>query len=191
MRLLRVRLMRAEDIDERADLYLDARVQSNLTHAGSTLTREQVRSAHLGWLQHDWHERLMYRVSTESDQLVGFTWLTDIDWLSRSCELSIMLVPAHRSRLGMLALITMYRYLYDTLNMHVVVNQVLSGNEMLLSEGRRESLTQVVCPDHVYTVGKLRTAYVWGQTRSDHEALMAHGAERAARISARVRERQG
>lgn len=186
MKRLRVRLMRAEDIDDRVALYLDERVQSNLSHAGTLVGREQLRAAHLDWLESDWHERLMYRVSTEGDELVGFTWLTEIDWISQRCELSIMLMPRYRQQLGLLALISMYDYLYETLNMHVVLNQVLSVNEMLLSPQLRRSRAQVISPDHVYTLGELRTSYLWGQCRAEHQAVGSGHAQRGARVRRRI-----
>jgi hypothetical protein len=189
MKALRVRLMRAADIDERVALYFDERVQSNITHAGALLTAEQVRAAHERWLETGWDDRLMYRVGDDAGDLVGFTWLTGLDWLAQTAELSIMLVPRHRQRLGLLALISMYDHLYDTLNLRVVLNQVLSANQMLLSAQNRRSRAQVVSPDHVYTVGELRTAYLWGQTRADHEDYAARAAQRNTRVREALAER--
>jgi hypothetical protein len=181
-----IRLIGPEDIDERMALYADPDVQTNLGHLGALLPREQARRVHEDWIGAEDPERLIYRVATPSDKLVGFTWLDHIDWVNETCELSIAVVPAFRQRYGLLVLIQMYEYLYSTLNMRAVVNQILSVNEMLLGAHQRDGRAQVICPDDSYTAGEIRTAYLWSQTSEENDAYTTRKLERGARIRRRI-----
>ncbi|SDW50420.1 Protein N-acetyltransferase, RimJ/RimL family [Amycolatopsis xylanica] len=186
MRSLRIRLMRHEDIDDRVRLYTDGTVQRNTTHDAALIPAARLRAMHREWLDERWHERRMYRVSTGQDDLVGFTALYDIDWRSRTCHMGIMLVPRYQRRLGLLAAFSMYDYVYDVLNLRVVLHEVMSGVEMMFTGDQVRSLAQATSPDHCYTVGEHRTCYWWSQTKADHEAVRRRNAERGARVRRRL-----
>ena len=181
-----IRLMTEEDIDERVALLTDAKVQRNLLHTGALVPATELRAKHSGWIEAEEPQRLMYRVGTQAGDLIGFTWLTSIDWTSQSCELSIALIPERRGRYGMLTLIHMYEYLYATLNMRVVTNQILSANTMLVRAETRAQRAQVVSPDDSYTTGGFRTSYRWTQTRRDNDAFILCRVERGTRIRERI-----
>ncbi len=181
-----IRLLREEDIAERVAIYSDPRVRSNLAHTGALVPPDEMTLAHQEWLAGTADERLMYRLSLPSGELVGFTWLTELDWVEQTCELSIAILPDYRSRMGLLALLAMYDHLHNTLNMQVVVNQVLSVNEMLLRPEVRADRAQVVSPDDCFTAGALRTNYRWTQDRAEHERFTRRAVQRRERIRNRL-----
>nr|WP_042193675.1 GNAT family N-acetyltransferase [Kibdelosporangium sp. MJ126-NF4]CEL20841.1 hypothetical protein [Kibdelosporangium sp. MJ126-NF4]CTQ98354.1 hypothetical protein [Kibdelosporangium sp. MJ126-NF4] len=186
MKPLRIRLMRHEDIDDWIRLYADEAVQRNNSHDAALIPAEDLRAMNEQWLDSQWHERLMYRVDTGKGELVGFTRLSLIDWRSQTCDMGIMLLPRHRRRLGLLAAFAMYDYIYDTLNLRVVLHQVMSGVEMMLAGDRVRSLAQATSPDHCYVTGEFRTCYWWAQTKADHEAVRQRNTERGARVRQRL-----
>lgn len=183
---LRIELLREEHIAERVAIYSDTRVRSNLAHTGALIPPDEMTEAHREWLGGEGEERLMYRLSTPSGELVGFTWLTEIDWVNQTCELSITVLPDFRRRMGLLALLAMYDFLHNTLNMQVIVNQVLSVNEMLLRPEVRADRAQVVSPDDCFTSGALRTNYRWTQDRAEHERFTRRAIQRRERIRDRL-----
>lgn len=183
---LRIRLLRREDIAERVAIYSDPRVRNNLAHDGALITRDAMVKAHEEWLDSGFDERLMYRISLSSDEVIGFIWLTELDWTNQTCELSIAILPAFRGRFGLFALIQMYDLVHNTLNMEVVVNQVLSVNEMLIRPEVRASRAQIVSPDDCFTSGALRTNYRWTQDRSEHQHFTRRAIERRERIKQKL-----
>jgi hypothetical protein len=183
---LRICLLRREHIAERVAIYSDPRVMSNLAHTGVMTPPDVMTRAHEDWLDEGFDERLMYRVSLPTDELIGFTWLTELDWVNQTCELSIAILPEHRGRWGLFVLLQMYDFLHNSLNMEVVVNQVLSVNEMLLRPEVRAGRAEVVSPDDCFTAGSLRTNYRWTQDRTEHENFTLRAIERRERIKAKI-----
>jgi UDP-4-amino-4,6-dideoxy-N-acetyl-beta-L-altrosamine N-acetyltransferase len=67
----------------------------------------------------------------ESGHIVGAIYLLDIDWVSRSGELSIWIGnPAHRNKgAGRDAMAALLRHAFQDMNLHRVWLRVLSGND--------------------------------------------------------------
>lgn len=186
MKSLRIRPMRTSDIDEWMALYTEEQVQRNINHDGALAGPERLRATVIGWLESGWPDRLFYRIGTARDDLVGFARLSRLDWLSGRCDLTVMVAPRHRNRLGLLAHLSIYEFVYDTLNVRVIVHEVLSGNEMMRTEAHYRALAQAVTPDHCFTVGERRTCYWWAETRADRAAFFTRNAERGARVRQRL-----
>ncbi|MCE7003209.1 GNAT family N-acetyltransferase [Kibdelosporangium philippinense] len=183
MKRLKIRPMRDSDIEEWVAIYLDERVQSNINHEGVLAAPDELRARVREWLASD---RLFFRIGTGGGDLVGFARLSKLDWISQRCDLTVMVDPRHRSRLGLLAHIAMYDHIYDSLNLRVVVHEVLSGNTMMRTEEYYRSRAHAITPDHCFTVGVQRTCYWWVETRAEHHAILAETAERGARVRRRV-----
>ena len=185
MKPLRVRPMRDADVDEWLAMYVDEDVQTNINHQGGVTAPDELRAQVRVWLTGR-SGRLYFRIGTGGGDLVGFAWLTKLDWISQRCGLTVMVAPRHRNRLGLLAHIAMYNHIYDMLNLRVVVHEVLSGNEMMRSEEHYRSRAQAISPDHCFTVGVRRTCYWWAETRADHHAILARTAARGAKVRQRL-----
>jgi hypothetical protein len=187
MRRLTVRHLDHDDIDDRVELLMEAAFSTNIAHIGALTTRAELRRFHERAIEEQYESKIFFVVATLAGMKIGYTWISNIDWRHRVCELSIALLPEFRRAYGLLALIEMYDYLYDEMNFETVVNQILVGNEMLMSDGAAERTRQVHCRRDSFTEGMLRDSRYWSQTRAEHRAYAARAMERTERVRARIR----
>jgi hypothetical protein len=185
MRRLLIRHFDVEDIDARTDLMMEAAFTRNLAHVGTLTPRRQLVDAQRRTIENDYESKIIFVVTTTSGTTLGYTWITSIDWLHRTCELSIALLPEFRRAYGLMALIEMYDFLYDEMNFETVINQILVGNDMLMSDEAAGRTRQVHCRNDSFTHGEFRDSRYWSQTREEHRAH----ARRARLRNARIRER--
>jgi Acetyltransferase (GNAT) domain len=185
MRRLLIRHFEHSDIESRAELLAERDFTRNLANLGVLTSRDELRRAQARTIEEEYESKIIFVVTTPAEAIVGYTWITNIDWLNRTCELSIALLPRFRRSYGLLALIEMYDYLYDEMNFETVINQVLVGNEMLMSDGAAERTRQVYCDNDSFTDGAFRDSRYWTQSRQEHRAF----AQRARERNARIRER--
>lgn len=190
MSRLVIRHFEPADVDARTALLTDREFTRNLRQVGIVTPRDELRAAQLATIEQEYESKIIFVVATTSGQTIGFTWITDIDWLNRTCELSIALLPEFRRAYGLLALIETYDFLYREMNFATVVNQVLVGNEMLLSGEAAEHARQVYCRHDSFIAGELRDSRYWSQTRAQHEGFIRRTQERNARIRARLGHRR-
>lgn len=187
MSRLVIRHFEPGDIDARTTLLMDRDFTRNFVQVGIVTPRDELRAAQLATIEEEFESKIIFVVGTPSGQTIGFTWITDIDWLNRTCELSIaLLAEFRRAGYGLLALIETYDFLYREMNFAAVVNQVLAGNEMLLSGEAAEHARQVYCRHDSFTAGELRDSRYWSQTREQHEAFIGRTQERNTRIRERL-----
>jgi len=185
MKRLVIRHYDHDDIDTRVDLMTEAAFQRNLLHTAAITPRDELRAADRRTIENDYETKIRYVVETSSGTTIGYAWISDIDWVGRSCELSIALLPRHRRGYGLAALIELYDHLYDNMNFETVVNQILIGNDMLMSDAAARLASHVECRRDSFTDGAFRDTRYWSQTRAEHRAFE----ERTARRNARIRER--
>lgn len=159
------------DIPERITLLYDVAVRNNLNAITLAHSAEELTAAHRRALAAEHQTKRFFKLSLGDGGLIGYCWITEIDWVNQTCELSIAILPGFRVGYGFIGLLRMYDYLYDTLNVRVVVNQILDGNEMLRSRTSIAPLVQVESPLDSLTCGALRTAYYWTQNRDEHAEL--------------------
>lgn len=159
-----------ENIEDRISLLYEYHVQKNLNHLSMMLDKDQIRKVHEDSIENKQDEKRYYVITTNENKTIGYCWISGIDWISRTCELSISIIPEYRVGYGMLALVKMYNYLYYQLNMRTVLNQILEGNELLRSRVSLNGLAFKIKQDS-FTDGVLRDAYIWSQTREEHEEL--------------------
>jgi RimJ/RimL family protein N-acetyltransferase len=175
-----------DDVDARVDLMTDSAFQRNLVHVAAVTPREELRAVQRRTIEEEYETKIIFVVATPSGTTIGYAWITGIDWVSRSCELSIALLPRYRRAYGLLALIHLYDFLYDDMNFETVVNQILVGNEMLMSAAAAQRTRQVECKRDSFTQGEFRDSQYWAQTREEHRAFEQRTAERNARIRERT-----
>jgi hypothetical protein len=187
MRRLLIRHFDHADVPARTELMMEGAFTRNLAHVGALTPRRQLEAAQERTIEEEYDSKIIFVVTTVSGTTIGYTWITGIDWLHRSCELSIALLPEFRRSYGLLALIVMYDYLYDEMNFETVVNQILVGNDMLMSDEAAGRARQVHCRRDSYTHGEFRDARYWAQTRAEHHAFAQRTQERNDRIRARIR----
>lgn len=159
-----------EDIEERILLLFDYHVQKNLNHTSMLLNKDEIRKSHIDTINHGQEFKRYYVIKTSNQNIIGYCWITSVDWVEQTCELSISILPDFRIGYGMLALLEMYNYLYKYLNMRTIINQVLEGNQLLRSE---DSLNKKSIKSRYdsFTFGKYRSAFTWTQTLEQHIEL--------------------
>ncbi|GIP63153.1 GNAT family N-acetyltransferase [Virgibacillus pantothenticus] len=162
--------MEKGDIDERISLLFDYHVQKNINHSSVLMSKNEIRESHFNTINDGQEFKRYYVIRTLNQALVGYCWITSIDWIEQTCELSISILPEFRVGYGLLALLEMYDYLYKSLNIRAVINQILEGNKLLRSErSLRNSAIKSVYDS--FTFGKYRSAFIWTQTLEQHREL--------------------
>lgn len=187
MPFVTLRHFTAEDIPIRTSLLRDERFQANLTDfavvaADDALVVNQNSTIEL---QHD--SKRIFTLCGPRDQVLGFAWITSIDWRSQCCELSFGVLPRFRGAYGAAAVAAAHSYLRSELNMRVVINQVLEHNTMLLSAENLAAARRVRCAYDSYTVGQWRSACYWSETESDAAAQGDQVADRRRAVAERIR----
>jgi hypothetical protein len=119
--------------------------------------------------------------------VLGYAWITSIDWRSQCCELSFGILPRYRGAFGAAAVAAAHAYIRAELNMRVTINQVLEHNTMLVSAQSLAERRQVRCEYDSYTVGEWRTACYWTETEQDLARDLDRMAERRREIADRIR----
>jgi hypothetical protein len=187
-----IRHFTAADVPIRSALLRDADFQANLTDYAVLADDDALAAGQLRTIEQDQEIKRIFTACRGDGQVIGFLWITSIDWRSQSCELSFALLPRFRGGFGPPVIDTARAYLHDELNMKVVVDQVLEHNAMLHSRTDLAARRKVRCAYDSYTVGEWRTACYWTQTEEEFRAgreLEALGrAARSARIRATLRE---
>jgi GNAT acetyltransferase-like protein len=188
MPIVTVRHFTDEDVPLRTELLREARFTANLTDfavgsADDGLTARQRRT-----IAEEQRTKQIFTVCGARGRVMGFAWITSIDWRAQRCELSFGVLPRDRG-LGALAVYAVHKHLRDELNMRVVVNQVLTHNTMFLSAEALEAQHQVRCERDSYTVGEWRTACYWTLSDEDIRAHRASEGERRRELAERIRAR--
>jgi hypothetical protein len=186
MKRLLLRHYDHDDVEERIALMTEAAFQRNLAHSPALTSHEELCAREHRTIDEQYETRIVYVVTTRSGVTIGYAWISSIDWISRCCELSIALLPRYRRGYGLAALIELYDHLYDNMNFETVVNQVLAGNDMLLSDDAARAVRHVHCRRDSYNDGEFRDALYWSQTGDEHRAFAERTRERHARIRARI-----
>jgi RimJ/RimL family protein N-acetyltransferase len=182
MRRLTIRHFDHQDVDARVQLMTDRDFQRNLVDFAAVTSPEALREAQRRTIDEEYETKIVFVLETPAGSTVGYTWITSIDWVSHTCELSIALLPRYRRAYGLVALIRMYDYLYGEMNFDTVVNQVLADNEMLLSAQAADRRAQVRARQDSFTVGRFCDSLYWTQTRAEHYAFAQQAVERNARV---------
>ncbi|MER5439014.1 GNAT family N-acetyltransferase [Streptomyces sp. NPDC002790] len=192
---LTIRHFTEADIPVRGELLRDPEFQANLTDFAMATADDALAEWHRRTI-HEEHDTKRIFTVCRGDEVIGFWWMTSIDWPSRRCELSFALLPRFRGAFGTLLVQAAQRYLHLELNMEVIVDQVLEHNVMLHSSSRLDELHRLRRRFDQYTAGRWCTACYWTRTAADFEAdrteIDRRRSERAARIRSALQDsRQG
>ena len=188
MPIVTVRHFTEEDVPLRTELLRETHFTANLTDfaVGSDddgLTARQHRT-----ITEEQRTKRIFTVCGPHGRVMGFAWITSIDWRAQRCELSFGVLPRDRG-LGAFAVYAVHKHLRDELNMRVIVNQVLTHNTMFLSAEALEAQHQVRCERDSYTVGQWRTACYWTLSDEDIRRHQESAGERRRVLAERIRER--
>lgn len=187
MRAVTVRHFTEDDVPLRVALLRDGRFQANLNDRAVVTGDDELTAAQLATLRDGQDDERVYTACGRDGQPIGFLWITTIDWRSRTCELSIAMLPRYRlSSYGPVALRVIQEHLHDELGMRVIVNQVLAHNTMLHSATALAANRTVECAHDSWTVGEWRTACYWSQTAEAFHAGVAEWERRRATTAARI-----
>ncbi|MEC5425422.1 GNAT family N-acetyltransferase [Virgibacillus sp. C22-A2] len=157
-----------EDIDGRISLLYEFHVQQNLNHLSMTVDKSKLKDFYSDAVIEQQDNKRYYVIKTKSQKIIGYCWISDIDWINQSCELSISILPKYRIGFGFLAMVEMYNYLYNQLNMKSVINQILEGNNLLLKSAPKNALKRRM---DSFTFGEYRASYLWNQTKEQYLEL--------------------
>ncbi len=177
-----------DDIEVRSSLQRDHLFQTNIDDAASTSQDDELAARQQRTIDEEHETKRIFTVRRGKGEIIGFCWITSIDWRSQCCEVSLALLPRFRHAMGALLSDAVFRYLYDELNFKVLVNQVMAHNSMLLSEDRIAELHQVRRPYDQFTAGRWNTACYWTvtreQSRMEQRGLARRRADNAVRVNA-------
>ncbi|HVK23842.1 MAG TPA: GNAT family N-acetyltransferase [Actinokineospora sp.] len=187
MPLVTIRHFTEADIPIRSELLRESRFQANLTDFAVS-TGDDALTANQRKTIHSEHAvKRMFTMCGAKGAVIGFSWITSIDWRAQVCELSFGVLPHYRGGLGVVAVGAAHAYIRSELNMRVVINQVLDHNTMLASAEHLATNQRVSCAFDSYTVGEWRKALYWTTTEDDEREQRTQAADRRAAIADRIR----
>jgi hypothetical protein len=181
-----VRHFTEDDIPLRTELLREARFTANLTDFAVGAEDDGLVAGQRRTIESEHRTKRIFTVCGPQDRVLGFAWITSIDWRAQRCELSFGVLPRDRG-LGAVAVYAVHEHLRSELNMRVVINQVLTHNTMFLSAESLAQQHQVHCEHDSYTVGEWRTARFWTLTDDDIRAVRVTEQERRRKLADRVR----
>jgi hypothetical protein len=187
MSIVTVRHLTEADIPERAALMRESRFAANLSDYGIAAADEDLVGILHRAITTDHDVKRHFALCGPSGQVVGFAWITAIDWRSQCCELSFGMLPRFRGAFGAPAVAAAHTFIRTELNMRVVVNQVLEHNTMLLSADTLAAEQRVRCDYDSYTVGQWRTACYWSENEEQALAKRDQAQRRRAALAERIR----
>lgn len=187
MSFVTLRHFTANDIPTRTELLREERFQANLTDFAVIATDDSLVANQSATINSQQHTKRIFTLCGPQDQVLGFAWITSIDWRSQCCELSFGVLPRFRGAYGAAAVAAAHRYLRAELNMRVVINQVLEHNTMLLSAENLSVAYRVRCAYDSYTVGAWRSACYWSETDTDVLAQVDQMADRRRAVADGIR----
>jgi RimJ/RimL family protein N-acetyltransferase len=184
-----VRNFTEADIPVRTALLRESHFQANLSDfavaADDASLEVKVRAT-----MESYHDRRIFTMCAPGGDIIGFSWITSIDWRNQTCELSFGVLPRYRGGLGALAVEAAHTYLREELNMRAIVNQVLEHNTMLQSAEMLAASKQVRCDFDSFTVGRWRATCYWSLTEEDAKARLDERQKRRRELADRIRTRK-
>lgn len=183
---IQIRHFSHEDIPIRSALLRDDAFQANLTDFAVLTEDAALASWQSRTIAEEQDVKRIFTACRGNGEVIGFLWITSVDWRSQCCELSFAILPRFRGGFGPPTIDAARAYLYDELNMRVVIDQVLEHNTMLHSEGDLDQRSRVRCRYDSYTVGEWRTARYWTQRRQDYRVRVAADGRKRAETRERI-----
>ncbi|WP_103500988.1 MULTISPECIES: GNAT family N-acetyltransferase [Streptomyces] len=187
MPLVTLRHFTEDDIPVRTALLREARFQANLNDLGVVTSDEALVARQRKAIAEEHDVKRHFTLCGPGGAIVGFAWISSIDWRSQCCELSFGVLPRFRGAFGAAAVAAAHAHIRAELNMRVVVNQVLEHNTMLVSAGELAERRAVRCPWDSYTVGEWRTACYWTDSEDDVRRRQSSIDRRRREIADRIR----
>jgi hypothetical protein len=187
MPIMTVRHFTEADIPVRTELLREPHFQANLTDFAVSEPDDGLTAWQLRTITEEHATKRIFTICGPRGDVVGFAWITSIDWRSQCCELSFGMLPRYRGGLGALAVAAAHQYLRAELNMAVITNQVLDHNQMLHSETSLAAHQQVTCVRDSFTVGEWRNACYWTFTEADDQARQEQAEARRREVAERIR----
>jgi hypothetical protein len=182
-----VRHYTAADVPARMALMRESRFTANLSDYAVLLDDDALEARQRAIIEQQQDEMRIFVLCGSGGVVLGYAWISSLDWRSQTCEVSFGILPRYRGPYGAAAVAEAHRYVRTELHMKVVVNQVLEHNTMLVSRDRLRERRQVRCEFDSYTVGAWRTACYWTETEEDIRRETDRIAERRKQIAERIR----
>jgi RimJ/RimL family protein N-acetyltransferase len=189
MPLVTVRHFTEADIPTRMRLLREERFQANLTDFAVTTGDDALTLNMRRTIAEEQRTKQIFTLCRPQGPIVGFAWITSIDWRSQCCELSFGVLPEYRGGFGAAAVDAARAHIRTELNMQVIVNQVLEHNAQLVSRVGLAARRSVRCAYDSYTVGQWRTACYWSETEQEERDLVRDNRARRHEVAERIRAR--
>jgi RimJ/RimL family protein N-acetyltransferase len=175
------------DIPLRTELLRESRFQANLTDFAVVTGDDALDANQRHCIAEEHRTKQIHTLCGPRDQVVGFAWITSIDWRAQVCEISFGILPRYRGLYGAAAVTAAHTYIRLELNMQVTVNQVLEHNTMMHSAEGLAAQRQVRTRYDSYTVGEWRASCYWSETEDDVRAQLRQAEERRRQLADRIR----
>lgn len=191
---LGIRHAQPQDLPHYLELLHDARYLANINPLAAHLPPGQLAAQARRLIENPPPDYLLFTLSLYEAEVIGFVWVTGIDWIAQVGKVGLGLLPHRRSQLGAVALRAAQFYLRTEFNLQVLLSRVREGNDMLMSASWVAERRQVFAPNYFYAGGRYLHASLWTETAEQAAARDAEAdrqrEERSRRLQRLVREQR-
>lgn len=113
------------------------------------------------------HDRLEYSLTSRKGHVVGYSWLEDLNFQSRTAELSIAVKPKFRFGMGGLCFLAMLDTCFNELNLEFLYTRIQAGNALMVSGDAKSDKATVIQKDGMFSAGVAKEWLCWNESRQD------------------------
>lgn len=172
IRHVHIRRMTVGDIPARVDLLQDEHVKENIEDLAAVLPRRQIEAHNFQRMNDEESHHIDLVLENSSGAVLGYSWLSGIDWQSRLCEVSIALLPEYRGGLGHICYLAVKVFVFQSLGIRSILCQVLSSNRMMIGGEQLKKKATMHSKWDAYIAGEWRECYLWIEDSESFEAAM-------------------
>jgi len=169
---VRLRPLRVEDRQTSVAWRNDPAIRENILGYRFPVTEEMEADWIDRVLKDQGRTRLVVAIEDKSDdRMIGFVYLDNIDWISRTAEIGMLIgdVRRHRRGLGKTTLSLIVHHAFNVLNLRRLYLRVIAYNEAALRLYRNAGFTEEGrLRDHIFVGDRYHDVIVMGLFRPDY-----------------------
>ncbi|MFB8765407.1 GNAT family N-acetyltransferase [Nocardiopsis alba] len=167
-RFIRIRHFQESDIPLRVELMNDDRYMANVRDTALSTGANELERWHLDVLNEHPRSTMLFTATTNKGQVLGFTWVYDIDWTGPSGQLSIAMFPRYRTGWGSLAIQATSALLFDEFGFQRITTQIFTHNTMMHSDEWTSERTDLLLPYFAFVSGRFCHSRIWTQSQEEY-----------------------
>lgn len=119
-------------------------------------------------------DRLEFSLTSKKGHVVGYSWLEDLNYQSRTAELSIAIKPKFRFGMGGLCFLAMLDTCFNELNLEYLYTRIQAGNALMVSGDAKSDKATLIQPDGMFSAGVSKEWLCWNEARQDCPLWVFH-----------------